>query len=336
MWRPRVGGPSRLVAAILALLVWGACQVEWGGGRVALEDPAPPPDTTAAEPEDAEPELPPLPVGDLLYLSRSAPDGSARVTPIARLTDGIEPLGIPSPLVELYRARFDSTFLAPGTELELHAHGERIGSLVLGERRPVTDAACPSVARATILLVPGQTIPELGFGLPLRRGAEGPSRALAPETVRSMSVAAPVLAERLMGDERSYLARRVAFKAVRLPPDTAPALAATYLVSDSLMAGPPAGDAISLFYLARWEAARGYVPVWQELRRYATAAQKEVLEHLDWFRTRTARVDLLRRYTGLGVGLAAGAAPLAGPAGERRIDWREPEACPALDRLTGS
>lgn len=318
---------------VASLGLWTACEVEWGGGKLSLEDPSPPPDTTAIVVEPGEPELPPLPNGPLLYLAALTANGSARLTPIAQIGDSLAAIDIPPTLSEAYRALFDSTFLAPGLELELHAAGRRIGSLVTGSDISAGDAACPSVTSAMALALPGQALPEYAVAFPNGVGPVDPELIVSLEPARSMSIAGPVLAERLMDDERSFLARRVALKAVSLPPDTAAAMAATYLVDDSLAVGPPGEQAISLFFLARWEASRGYIPVWQEVRRYDSAEDKEVFEHLDWFRTNATRIDVLRLFEGSRVRLVASVLPADGPQDRRTIDWVEGERCPALARL---
>jgi hypothetical protein len=327
-------GVGILVMAVTSVVA--ACDVEWGGGRLTLEDPAPPPDTMAVQDAD-EPAPAPLPVGPLLYLASIEPTGDARLVPIAMLGDTIRSLELPAALDADFRARFDSAFLAPGTELELHAGGARIGSILVGDNRSIPDPACPSVGAATALILPGQTLPVLAFAVPRRVQGVTPRRLRTATQTRGMSVAGPVLAERLINDSRAFLARRVALKAVWLPPDTAPAMASTYLVEDQLVPGPPAGDAISLFFMARWEPTRGFIPVWQEVRRYSDARNKEAFEHLDWLTTEFGRVDVLRRYDGVGVGLAASTERIPGDPLARGIEWIEGPTCrgPTLLAETG-
>lgn len=316
-----------VVACIIA-----ACDVQWGGGRLTLEDPAPPPDTTAVQETD-EPAPEPLPDGPLLYLASLEPSGAARLVPVAMLGDTLRSFGLPAALDADYRNRFDSAFLAPGTELELHAGGVRIGSILLGEERSIPDPACLSVRAATALTLPGQSLPSVAFAVPRQVPGATPERPRAPVQSRSMSVAGPVLAERLINDARAFLARRVALTPVWLPPDTAAAMASTYLVEDQLAPGPPTGDAISLFFLARWEPTRGFIPVWQEVRRYSDARNKEAFEHLDWITTEHGRIDFLRRYDGVGVGLAASTERIPGDPSARAIEWIEGPACSGLALL---
>lgn len=316
-----------------------ACEVEWGGGRIALEDPAPHPDTTVTR-EEARARWVRIPDGPLLFLARLSPDGSARVVPIAGLrgeTRGAEltSLVFPDSVDEGYRARFDSTFLATGAELQLHASGERIGALILGGSPAAGAADCPSVATGRALLTPGQAVPRYAFALPAEVGGGAPALVRALEPTRRMAVAGPVLAERLINDARAFLAQRVALTPVQLSDDDIPGMAATYLISDSLAAGPPAGEAISLFFLARYDAARGYRTLWQEVRRYDSAAEKEVFEYLDWIRLPAGRLDVLRRYDGSGVSLAASLLATGSSPDDRSLGWIEPAECRALELVEG-
>lgn len=335
---PRPRAPGLGLTALGSLLLIGlfaACDVEWGGGSIALEDPAPPPDTTAAAAR-LEPEQLPLPSGPHLLLVRLNPDGSARATPLAAIDTTGSPIAlsdvtIPEAEDPTFRARFDATFLADGAELDLLARGARLGTLVL-EGTPAGSGQCASIAAGRALLVPGQDVPQWAFAVPRGLAGEGaPERRAALQTTNSMSVASPVLAERIIG-ERGFLARRVALSAVRLPGDTLPGMAVTYLVADSLGAGPPGEDAVSLFLLARFEPAQGYIPVWQELRRYSSPGDKEAFAYLDWIGVGGTRLDVLRRFDAGGATLATGQA--AGSQ-DYSVSWVEPGGCTALTRLHG-
>lgn len=325
---------SPSIVALCGLAALAACDVQWGGSRVALEDPAPARDTAAEGSAQEDEALPPLPEGPLFYLARLDEEGSARVVPAARPSAeaGLADLPLPDTVSPRWRARFDSTFLPPGRELRLHAAGRRIGTLVVGGARDAPLPGCPSVAGGTQLLVPGQAVPSHAVALPAEISPGLPARTAFPEPTSSMNVAGPVLAERLIDDERAYLARRADLEAVRAPGDSAPAMAATYLVGDSLAAVPAPGPAISLFFLARYDPGGGYVPEWFEVRRYEAADEKEAFAYLDWFRAPAGRVDLLRRVSAAGTRLAAGLRP-EGEETDREVTWTEPDRCPALELL---
>lgn len=329
---------SALVFALLPL-AGAACDVAWGGARVALEDPAPPPPEREVREADAEEVAIPLPDGPFLYAVRVGPAGAVLVTPVAALPPGGGPpmsLGLPDPLTPDYRARFDSTFLAPGTELALQRWGRRIGSVVLRGGRPPSDAGCPSVAEGSLLLLPGQDAPRTSIALPQELSPAIPEPAGTIVPPRGMTIAAPVIAERLIGDDRAYLARLVSLQAIRVAGDAGPAMAATYLIDDSLAAGPPGGDAVSLFFLSTPDPERGYITRWNEVRRYAAPGRKEAYEYLDWAGTPAGGLHVLRLFDGSSVRLAAAFGLEWGDeALSDRVEWREGERCPALERLGG-
>jgi len=325
---------SRAAAGFLLVAACG-CQVEWGGGRVALENPAPPPDTTAA-PEALEPTQLPLSAGPHLFIASLAPSGEARLVPVARVVEDADdlelaPVAFPDAEDPTYRARFDSAYLAPGSELQLLARGRRLGSIVVTGRVADGPAGCPSLGAGRAILVPGQDVPRIAFAVPA--GASGPSevaRVPRVEETSSMGVAGPVLAERLIGQERGFLARRKSLTPVEVVGDTLAAMAATWLVADSLAPVPPGANAVSLFFLARFDPVQGFIPIWQEVRRYDDAADKEAFEFIDWIRLGAHRLDFVKRYDATSVTPAASiTVDEEGPG----IDWTDRVDCRTLDRL---
>ncbi len=337
---PRNGGG--LVTRFLALLVGlalclplTACDVEWGGAQVALEDPAP------EEVVDETPEeevVIPLPAGPLLYRVRTDAEGMATVVPVARMTDSLPAdLELPEEFDADFRARFDSAFLAPGTELAFVSDGRRIGSILLGDDRFVWSSTCPSAIDATTLLVTGQQLPVSGFALALDLVGSDPGAANPVETDRRMRTYGPVLTENLLeqrGYDRAYLAQRADLSTVRYAGDEGPAIVATYLVNDSLTLEGSQGRAVSLFFMARYDASRGYYPVWHEYRRYNSAEDREVFTYEDWIEAPPGRLDFLELY---GDGSARLAASLEREdARSREIDWTESERCQSRQAFDGA
>lgn len=330
----RVPGPAVLALAVAAALA--GCDVAWGGASVELEDPAPA--DTAAEGEASGPEpLPDLPDGPLLYVSRLDSAGGARAAPAARLSGGeLQALDWPEDPPSAWLDRFDSTFQRPGVELPLLAHGGRAGSLVLDDRRTPAGGGCPPIAGGEALLPAGQGPPEFAFALSPRDTAAGHDLARGPTATTSrIRTFAPILAERILGDtgvEQTFLARQVHLRAVAMPGDTAPGMAATFLIRDSLAASPPpSGTSTSLFYLARFDRSEGYVPVWTRIRRYESGEGKEILTHLGWISAGGRPLHLVRRITPDGARLAA--FRVDGGAGAGELAWVEPDGCPALEAL---
>jgi len=324
------------VLAIASVVAVCGCQVEWGGGQIALENPAPPAAPAGDGDEQLEPEQIPLPEGVLLYVVSLDAVGRARLTPVVELAGGdgaleLKEIVIPEADDPSFRSRFDSVFLAPGTELDLLARGRRLGSLILDGPTAVDEGSCPSIAAGRALLIPGQDVPAIAFAVP--RGRSGSASAarvppLAPTS--SMSLAGPVLAERLIGGDRAFLARLQSLSPVELTGDTLAGMAATWLIDDSLAVGPPGADAVSLFFMARFEPTRGFIPIWEEVRHYGDAEAKEALEFVDWIQLGTHRLDVLRRYDASSVRIAFS---VTAQGEDREVSWIEPPGCGTPDRL---
>lgn len=330
----RVPGPAALALAAAAALA--GCDVAWGGASVELEDPAPA--DTAAEGEASGPApLPDLPEGPLLYVARLDSAGGARAVPAARLSGGgLTAMDWPGDPPSAWVDRFDSTFQRPGAELPLMAHGGRAGSLVLDDRRTPAGGGCPPVAGGEALLPAGQGAPEFAFASSPRDTAGGHDLVRGPTSTTSrIRTFAPILAERILGEagvEQTFLARQADLSAVAMPGDTAPGMAATFLIRDSLTATPPpSGTSTSLFFLARFDRSEGYVPVWTRIRRYESGEGKEALAHLGWISAGGRPLHLVRRVTPEGVRLAA--FRVDGGAGAGELAWVEPDRCPALEAL---
>lgn len=279
--------PRPRIPALLALFLAGltACEVEWGGARMALEQPSPPEGEAPPSASEAAAETPPLPDGPLLLLARLDPDGEGLALPVARVSPrGLRPLQWPRDPPAAWRERFVSTFQPPGAELPLHARGVRVGTLILEGGRDPVNAGCPAPSAVRALLPPDHPAPRFAFAFSPRGDAPSPDPPPPPELTRRIRTFAPILAERLLreaGVERSFLARRAALEAVPFPGDTAPGMAAAYLINDTLAAAPsPPGPSASLFFLARYDPARGYVPVWAAVRSYTDPGGKEAFEYV--------------------------------------------------------
>ncbi|MFO7586978.1 MAG: hypothetical protein R6X22_02805 [Gemmatimonadota bacterium] len=325
--------PARLLGAsgiVLALLVAG-CDVEWGGASIRLENPAPEPEP-AVESGAVAVEAPPapLPEGPLLFeVSIDPASGHARAFPFARLGErGPEPIALPESWDDAWRARFDSAFLAEGRALELHAGGRRIGSLVLDGRTRAPRARCLPVALGRALLPAGSKAPERAYALASVGTPGEPAAPARFEVDNRIRTFGPILAEQLMragGERRPFLAQRADIQAVDWPGDSQPAMAATYLINDGPDGPAPAGDATSLFFLARFDPARGYVPEWSELRRYGGGEGKELFVYRGAVDGPSGRIDFVERRDGSSIRLAAS----PDVEGRRSITWTEAESCPS-------
>lgn len=332
---PRPAGFLLLVA--LAPLWAGACDVDWSGARISLEEPGPGPgaaeDTASA---DRAPPLPPLPEGPFLYYVRIDPDGGARAAPAARVgpDGGLRPLSLPDSAPPAWRTRFDSAFYGPGRELALHSASRRAGSLVLGRGTLTPDASCPPVAEGQVFVAPGDPAPAEALALPAGTWPAEPGAGVRAEPDDRIRLFAPILAERLLGErgvEQAFLANLADLAAVPFPESPRPGMAASYLIRDTLAAEPPSGSAVSLFYLARFSAAEGYQPRWVRLHRYGPDGGKRAYAHVAAADGPEGRVHFLRVYDESSVRLAALWPDSAGAPGE--ITWTGSGRCSPLRLL---
>ena len=322
------------LVAILSATV-GGCEIEWGGASVHLEDPSPPPVESPATEQTAERAEIPLPNGPLLWTVRSGGSGGEVLAmPVARLVDGApEALEYPEPSPDGYRERFDAAFAGEGTELVLGFAGLRIGSLVLSGAARVLDAGCPSAFPARALVLPGTTLPSVSFGLgpDLVFGSPGtPESVLVDNRIRTFG---PILAEQLLrqgGEDRPFLAQRAELAAVPWPGDARPAMAATYLINDSVDGPGPSGSATSLFFLARF-GQTGYVADWSEMRTYSGQGEsREIFTWLGAAPVPGGRLDFAVRHDGATRRLVAS---VDSDDPGRGISWTEGARCPVLELL---
>jgi len=325
-----IPGLPLLVAAVLLT----GCDVEWGGARMRLEEPALP--ARAADTAESAPDpVVELPDGPLLLAVRLDGDGQARVAPVARITvDGLAPLETPEAPSAEYRQRFAAAFQPPGRMLSLRAGGGAVGTLILGEGSAPGNESCPLVSTGQALLPPGAPAPDFAFAVTPGDSLRLPVADPPPATVRRNRVFAPILAERLLqetGVARPFLAARARIDAVRFPGDTIPGMASTYLIGDTLAPVPPtSGNAASLFFLARYDRTEGFIPIWSRIRAYSSPDAKEVLAYLGRMELDGSRTYFLRRLTADGQQVVAFREQE--PSGE--LWWEEPEeGCPVLDVL---
>ena len=324
---------TALVALLLATA--GGCEIEWGGATVHLEDPSPPPvESPAAEPSADRAEVP-LPEGPLLWAVRSGgAGGEVLAMPVARLVEGVPAaLEYPEPPPEGFRERFDTAFAGEGTELVLGAAGLRIGSLVVSGSPRVLDAGCPSAVPARALVLPGTTLPSVSFGLgpDLVFGSPvAPEGALVDNRIRTFG---PILAEQLLrqgGEDRPFLAQRAVLEAVPWPGDERPAMAATYLINDSVNGPGPTGSATSLFFLARF-GPNGYAADWSEMRIYSGQGEsREIFPWLGAAPVPGGRLDFAVRHDGATRRLVVS---VDSDDPGRDISWTEGARCPVLELL---
>jgi hypothetical protein len=324
------------LAVLLVAASAAACDVKWGGSHVALEHPSSPLAGRDSAGRAAPPVVP-LPAPPFVYLVRFEDGGAGTAVPFARAGDtGLEELGWSGGAAD-YRARFDSTFARPGTTLALQVAARRVGTLIVTGTRMGVNATCPSVADVRALVAPGQSLPRWAFAVGPGFPDSVPATVGLPSLDDRMRTFGPILAENLLkaaGVERAYLAQRADLQAIPLSADTLArtgdtGMAATYLIGDTLAGVPPTTEsAVSLFFMAGFDPARGYVPLWSSVRQYRSASDKEILTWLGGLRLGAERLELLREIGGSGERVVARASGGAGGP-----TWKESGSCPALRSL---
>lgn len=334
---PRASAPfARLPLLALALLApaWaGGCDVEWSGARIEIEEPEPGPSAADDSADAGEVPLPPLPRGPLLYYVRVEPGGGALAAPAARVApDGsLLELSLPDTMPGAWRARFDSAFYPTGRELALHSASRRAGSLVFsGSRSP--DASCPPVAEGQVFVAPGAPVPDEALAMPGGTWPAEPGPGVRAEPDDRIRLFAPILAERLLGEEgieRAFLAQLADLAAVPFPGSGRPGMAASYLIGDSLAPAPAPDSAVSLFYLARHSADQGYTPQWVRVHRYDASGGKRAYGYVAAADGPVGRVHFLRVYDATSARLAALWPDSAGAPGE--ISWTAAGRCSPLE-----
>jgi hypothetical protein len=248
--------------------------------------------------------------------------------PIAGLDDaGLRSISIPADPDESWHSRFGERFLFAGRELELHAAGRRIGSLVLDGDVVSPREQCMPIATGRSLVSAGSPAPRLAFAFEPDSLPADPTRYITFEADNRMRTFGPILAEQLLrdrGENRPYLAQRMQLVAVAWPGDANPAFAATYLINDDIEGPAPTGEAVSLFFLARFDPQRGYYPVWSEFRRYEGGTGKEVFTYLGALDGPSGRIDFVEIRDGSGQRLLAASVVREE---ERGLDWTEAAGC---------
>lgn len=327
----------RSAVLLLATLTASACEVEWAGAEFALIDPAPVPvvETDSIEAPTAV-DLP-LPTGPFLYAVRSATDGSAWATPIARITgEGLDTLTLPGSFDDAYRDRLDALTLPAGRELALMADGMRIGTLVLTANRRSVHAACPSAASGRVLISPGDSVPPWAFAVLLSTDPGSADHPIARRSVtldNRMRTFGPILTENLFqaaGESRAYLAQRAVLEPLAFP-DSAPGMVGTYLINDQIGDDGFSGPAASLFFVARYEPSKGYESMWSEVRRYGgDGDSREIFVYRGATSGPLGRIDFAERLGGQAPLLVAS---IEGTDGRREIDWMEAARCSSTDIL---
>ena len=277
----------RLFPILLAL---SACDnVQWGGSDVEIIPP-PPAQVLMADQPDAETSVAlGLPVGPVLFHLQKTEQGSVLV-PVAELSgDSLRAIrrgtGIAA---DTFQRRFRETVLPVGARFRLFRRGAPVGTFIVQADGPITPCGLPSaLGNATVVAAAADATEFLGFaeGLtPEVRGQFNP-----PQVTGSINTYASIVAERLilqagLPRPRSWVGAQRDLDPLQIVPGGHPEMSATYLVGDTLGVGAADPQGYSVFYIADYETARGYSPVYTEVRDYRRTGKQapKLVDYINW------------------------------------------------------
>ena len=277
--------------------------MQWGGSDVEFIPP-PPAVVMATEAPDSQASVQlGLPVGPVLFHLEKTQQGSVLV-PVAELSgDSLRAIRQGSGVeATAFQTRFRETVLPVGARFRLFRRGAPVGTFVVQADGPMTPCGLPTaLGNATVVAAAADATEFLAFaeGLsPEVRGQFNP-----PQVTGSINTYASIVAERLilqagLPRPRSWAGAQRDLDPLQILPGGHPEMSATYLVGDSLAVGPADPQGYSVFYIADYETARGYSPVYTEVRDYRRTGKQApaLVDYINW--NGQAGEDLLLRVYG--------------------------------------
>ena len=271
------------------LLAAPACDnVEWGGTELEIIPP-PPSQVLAAPAANEEAVQLGLPTGPVLFHLVKGPQGS-RLVPVGELSgDSLKSIRFSEGVnAAEYQKRFQETVFPVGAQFRLFRRGAPVGTFTLQAQGPLTTCGIPTATgTATVVAAAADADEFIAFaeGLsPEVRGQFNP-----PQINGSINTYASIVAERLilqagLPRPRSWTGAQRDLDALEILGGGHPEMSATYLVGDSLAVGPADPQGYSIFYLADYETARGYNPVYTEVRDYRKTGKQApgLIDYLNW------------------------------------------------------
>ena len=274
---------------LLLLGLAGCDNISWGGSDVQIV-PAPPAAGQIRIAPDAQAfaELG-MPTGTVLFHVIRGED-DVRLIPVAELAgDSLRTLRRPSEVSpSAYEERFRETVIPAGSQFEVFRRGASVGTFNLTGAGAVTPCGLPTgIGNLTTVAAAADQDEFLAFrrGLaPEVRGEYSP-----PQVNSSIRTYASIVAERLILQNglprpRSWTGAQRDLQAIEIMPGGNPEMVTTYLVGDSLAAGPGDPQGYSVFYIADYETRRGYTPIFSEVHNYAQGGKlaPRLVDYLDW------------------------------------------------------
>lgn len=286
----RIRRGASVVLALLILSALGACDnVQWGGVQVEFVPPPPSASNLPVQPDEQVFTEFGLPRGPVLFHLKQTPTGSALI-PVAEISgDSLLMLRRPGGVSpQAYEQRFRETVLPVGAQFKVYRRGAAVGTFTV--QTPGTPTACgvPTAnGNTTVVAAAADASEFLAFreGLaPEVRGEYSPPQINGLINTYSAIVAERLILQAGLPRPRSWPGARRALDAIEVEPGGHPEMAATYLVGDSLGVGPADPQGYSVFYVADYETARGYSPLYSEVRDYRKTgkAAPRLIDYLNW------------------------------------------------------
>jgi hypothetical protein len=279
-----------LVPVLLILAVVAGCDnVRWGGADIQIVPPPPAFGSMELEPDARVFAELGLPSGTVLFhLVRDTAE--TRLVPVAEVAgETLRTLRRPPGIsADAFEGRFRSAVVPVGAQYDVYRRGSRVGTFVVQGHGAVTRCGLPT---ATGNLTTVAAAADQREFIAFRRGLapEGRGEFVPPAVTGTIRTYASILAERLilqagLPRPRSWPGAQRDLQAIEIMPGGHPEMAATYLVGDALQVGPADPNGYSVFYIADFEARRGYQPIYSEARNYSQTgkAAPRLVDHLDW------------------------------------------------------
>lgn len=285
--RPLQTVHPRLVLGLILTALTACDNIQFGRADIQI---VPPPPTQARIQPDAQvyAEMG-LPSGSVLFHVVRG-EGGAQLIPVAELSgDSLRTLRRPADVSpEAYETRFLETVLEPGAQFDLFRRGAPVGTFMAQQVGPVTPCGVPTATGTITTVAAAADQPEF---LAFRRGLAPEVRGefSPPQVTGTMRRYASIVAERVVLQNglprpRSWQGAQRDLQPIEIIPGGHPEMATTYQVGDDLGIGPGDERGWSVFYIADFEARRGYTPFYSDVRNYAQTgkAAPRFLDHLDW------------------------------------------------------
>ncbi|HET7275820.1 MAG TPA: hypothetical protein VFI91_11700 [Longimicrobiaceae bacterium] len=279
----------RIFPLLIVTALHGCDNVEWGGADLDIVPPPPPLNAIPVAPDEQVFAEYGLPTGSVLFKVVQLEQG-AQLIPVAEVSgDSLRTLRRPAAVApDAFESKFREAVIPVGSQFELFRRGANVGTFVVHGYGEVTPCGLPTATGNATVVAAATQVPQF---LAFRQG-------LAPRVIGeysppvidgSINTYASIVAERLilqagLPRPRSWVGAQRDLQALEIAQGANPEMAATYLVADSLAAGPAGDGGYSVFYIADYESRRGYSPVYQEVRDYSKTgkAAPKLLDYLNW------------------------------------------------------